>query len=129
MTPGQHQRGVLRDSNTAFDHIAMTVPNLDEQVDRLHSAFGMDVEMRSEFFAVVVDPTSGFKLELSKSEDGDAHLRHLGFRTDDVDAAHANLVAAGMNAVRAPQRQDFARMYTSYLQQPGGLEIQLVNYD
>jgi catechol 2,3-dioxygenase-like lactoylglutathione lyase family enzyme len=27
-----------------IDHIALTVPNLDEQVDRLTSAFGMVVE-------------------------------------------------------------------------------------
>ena len=36
-----------------IDHIALTVPNLDEQVDRLTSAFGMVVESRSERFARV----------------------------------------------------------------------------
>ena len=113
----------------AFDHIALMVPNLDEQVERLHGAFGMVVQMRSELFAVVVDPGSGCKFELSKSEDGEVHVRHLGFRTDDVDAAHASLVAAGMETAQAPHRQDFASMYTSYLQQPGGVEVQLVKYD
>jgi hypothetical protein len=113
----------------AFDHIALTVPNLDEQVERLHGDFGMVVQIRSELFAVVVDPGSGFKVELSKSDDGEVHLRHLGFRADDVDAAHASLVAAGMENAQAPHRQDFASMYTSYLQQPGGVEVQLVKYD
>jgi catechol 2,3-dioxygenase-like lactoylglutathione lyase family enzyme len=113
----------------AFDHIALTVPNLDEQVERLHGDFGMVVQIRSELFAVVVDPGSGFKVELSKSDDGEVHLRHLGFRADDVDAAHASLVAAGMETAQAPHRQDFASMYTSYLQQPGGVEVQLVKYD
>ena len=42
-----------------FDHIALTVPNLDEQVERLASAFGMEVKSRSDFFALVVDPGSG----------------------------------------------------------------------
>jgi hypothetical protein len=113
----------------AFDHIALTVPNLDEQVERLHGAFGMVVQMRSELFAVVVDSASGCKFELSKSEDGEVHVRHFGFRTDDVDAAHASLVAAGMETAQPPHRQGFANMYTSYLQQPGGVEVQLVRYD
>jgi hypothetical protein len=112
-----------------FDHIALTVPNIDEQVDRLHRDFGMVVQMRSEFFAVVVDPGSGLKFELSRSDDDDVHVRHLGFRADDVDAAHADLVTAGMESAQAPHRQDFAGMYTSYLQQAGGVEVQLVKYD
>jgi catechol 2,3-dioxygenase-like lactoylglutathione lyase family enzyme len=113
----------------AFDHIALTVPNLEEQVERLTTAFGMEAKFRSPQFAVVVDPGSGFKFELSSSEDGEVHLRHLGFRADDVDVAHADLVAAGMEASQAPHRQDFAGMYTSYLQQRGGVEVQLVKYD
>jgi catechol 2,3-dioxygenase-like lactoylglutathione lyase family enzyme len=112
-----------------FDHIALTVPDLDEQVDRLTTAFGMEVKNRSAFFALVVDPGSGFKFELSRSDDGEVHLRHLGFRADDVDTAHASLVAAGMENTQAPHRQDFASMYTSFLGQPGGVEVQLVKYD
>jgi catechol 2,3-dioxygenase-like lactoylglutathione lyase family enzyme len=112
-----------------IDHIALTVPDLDEQVDRLTREFGMVVKARLEFFAVVVDPASGLKLELSRSDDAQVHFRHLGFRADDVDAAHTGLVEAGMESTEAPHRHDFARMYTSFLTQPGGLEIQLVKYD
>lgn len=39
-----------------IDHIALTVPNLDDQVDRLTNAFGMVVESRTEFFAIITDP-------------------------------------------------------------------------
>jgi len=113
----------------ALDHIALTVPNLDEQVERLVHDLGLEVRSRTEHFAVLVDSHIDFKLELSRSDDGEVHVRHLGFRTDDVDAAHASLVAAGMQTRAEPQRQDFARMYTSYLTQPGGVEVQLVNYD
>ena len=116
-------------TSPALDHIALTVPNLDDLVERLTTAFGMVAQLRSEHFAVVVDPGSDFKLELSTSDDGEVHLRHLGFRSDDVDAAHASLVAAGMETSAAPHRQDFARMYTSFLKQPGGVEVQLVKYD
>src|SRR5262249_27654313 len=113
----------------AFDHIALTVPNLDEQVERLTGAFGMVVQVRSERFALVADPASGLKLELSGSDDSEVHFRHLGFRPDDVDRAHEPLVEAGMKTSEAPHRRDFARMYTSFLKDSGGVEVQLVNYD
>ena len=112
-----------------IDHIALTVPDLDEQVDRLTNEFGMVVESRLDFFAVLADPGSGLKLELSRSEDADVHFRHFGFKADDVDGAHESLVAAGMESSEAPHRRDFARMYTSFLKQRGGVEVQLVKYD
>ena len=112
-----------------IDHIALTVPDLAAQVDRLEAAFGMVVEMRSDFFALVRDPVSGLTLELGASEDAAVHFRHFGFRADDVDGAHALLVADGMESSEAPHRRDFARMYTSFLKQPGGCEVQLVKYD
>jgi len=113
----------------AFDHIALTIPDLDQQVDRLAAAFGMRVESRTESFALVADPATGLKFELSRSADAEVHFRHLGFRAGDVDAAHAALVEAGMEPGEPPHRRDFARMYTSFLKQPGGLEVQLVKYD
>jgi catechol 2,3-dioxygenase-like lactoylglutathione lyase family enzyme len=112
-----------------IDHIALTVPDLDHQVDRLVGEFGMVVESRLDFFAVLADPVTGLKMELSRSEDDDVHFRHLGFRAEDVDGAHASLVGAGMESSEEPHRRDFARMYTSFLKQAGGLEVQLVRYD
>lgn len=112
-----------------IDHIALTVPDLDAQVERLTSDFGMVVESRMDFFAVLADPASGVKLELSRSDDAEVHFRHFGFRADDVDGAHDRLVEAGMETSEAPHRRDFARMYTSFLKQQGGLEVQLVKYD
>ena len=112
-----------------IDHIAMTVPDLDEQVDRLTSAFGMVVEARMDGFALVSDPASGLKLELGRSEDSDVHFRHFGFRADDLDGAHDHLVEAGMETSEPPHRRDFAGMYTSFLTQPGCVEVQLVRYD
>ena len=112
-----------------IDHIALTVPDLDEQVDRLTSAFGMVVEARYEGFALISDPASGLRIELSRSDDAEVHFRHLGFRAEDVDGAHDSLVKAGMETSESPHRRDFARMYTSFLKQRGGLEVQLVKYD
>jgi hypothetical protein len=89
----------------------------------------MVVEGRSELFALIADPASGLKIELSRSDDSEVHFRHLGFRAEDVDGAHDSLVKAGMETSESPHRRDFARMYTSFLKQRGGLEVQLVNYD
>ncbi len=113
----------------AFDHIALAVPDLAAQVDRLTTTFGMIVQSRSERFAIVSDPVTGLKFELSLSDGPGVQFRHLGFRAEDVDAAHESLVVAGMEVSKPPHRQDFARMYTSYLTQRGGMEVQLVKYD
>lgn len=117
------------DARPSLDHIALTVPNLDEQVERLKNAFGMVVQSRLDGYALVADPASGFKIELSRSDDSDVHFRHLGFRTSDVDAAHQSLAEAGMDTSEAPHRRDFAGMHTSFLKDPGGVEVQLVKYD
>jgi catechol 2,3-dioxygenase-like lactoylglutathione lyase family enzyme len=112
-----------------IDHIALTVPDLDAQIDWLTSVFGLVVERRFEHFALLADPTTGLKLELGRSDDAEIHFRHLGFRADDVDGAHASLVEAGMETTEPPHRRDLAGMYTSFLRQRGGLEVQLVKYD
>ena len=113
----------------AFDHVALAIPNLDEQVERLTTMLGFVVDRRSEHYALVSDPASGIKFELSESSDGEAHFRHLGFRTPDVDGAHSALIEAGMISTEAPHRRDFASMYTSFLKEASGLEVQLVKYD
>jgi catechol 2,3-dioxygenase-like lactoylglutathione lyase family enzyme len=112
-----------------IDHIALSVPDLDAHIDRLTTEFGMVAEGRSELFALIVDPASGMKIELSRSDDAEVHFRHLGFCADDVDGAHDSLVRAGMETSESPHRRDFAGMYTSYLKERGGLEVQLVRYD
>ena len=89
-----------------LDHIALTVPDLEEQVERLTGSFGLVVQSRSERYALVADPASGFKIELSRSDDSEVHFRHFGFRADNVDSAHAGLVEEGMQSseVAAPPR-------------------------
>jgi len=113
---------------TSFDHIALAVPDLNEQIERFRT-LGMVVQMQADAYALVADPVSGFKIELSRSNDGEAHFRHLGFTTPDVDASHDALVEAGMASTEAPHRRDFARMRTAFLKERSGLEVQLVNYD
>jgi len=114
---------------SGFDHIALAVPNLDEQVERFTATMGMVLQGRSERYALVADPHSGFKIELSLSADAETHFRHLGFRTSDVDAGYQTLVDSGLTSTEAPHRRDFAKMYTAFLKDDSGLEVQLVKYD
>src|SRR3954471_12726540 len=115
---------------TSFDHIAIAVPDLNAQVERLTTMMGMVVAQRQgDAYALIADPVSGFKIELNQSDDGEAHFRHLGFTTPNVDADHAALVEASMASAEAPHRRDFARMRTAFLKEQSGLEVQLVDYD
>jgi hypothetical protein len=110
-----------------FDHIALAVPDLDGFVNQM-IGMGMAVVSRQEKFALLADPASGFKLELSVSS-GEAQFRHLGFRAADVDTAYEQLVSAGMATVEKPHRRDFAKMRTAFLKEKNGVEVQLVKYD
>ena len=111
-----------------FDHVALAVPDLDHQVQRFVE-MGMVVQSRSERYALVADPVSGFNIELNEASDGQARFRHLGFRTTDVDADYTELLATGMTSVEAPHRREFAQMRTAFLKEASGLEFQLVKYD
>ena len=60
----------------SFDHIALAVPDLNEQVERFTTMMGMVVVQRQgDAYALIADPGSGFKIELSRSDDGEAHFR------------------------------------------------------
>ena len=106
-----------------IDHIALNVPDLDLQIERLTTVMGLVVEHRFGDFALISDPTNGLKLELGRSEDDQVHFRHLGFRADDVDSAHQHLVDTGMETTEEPHRRDFAAMYTSFLHQQGCVDV------
>jgi catechol 2,3-dioxygenase-like lactoylglutathione lyase family enzyme len=79
---------------SGIDHIALTVPDLDHQVDRLTTTFGMSIESRTPDFAVLADTATVLRLELGGSGDGEVQAGRLGFQADDVDSAHEQLIAA-----------------------------------
>jgi len=110
-----------------LDHIAFAVPSVPDQVARF-IAMGLTVAQQVDGYALVVDPASGFKIELNQ-EPGEARFRHLGFQSDDVDAGHEELVAEGVSSTEPPHRREFARMRTAFLKDANGLEYQLVDYD
>jgi catechol 2,3-dioxygenase-like lactoylglutathione lyase family enzyme len=83
-----------------IDHIALTVPDLDAQVDRLARNFGMVVEHRFDGFALVTDPGTGLKLELGQSEDSQVHFPAL--RLSNRQRRPHPLVEAGVETSEAP---------------------------
>jgi catechol 2,3-dioxygenase-like lactoylglutathione lyase family enzyme len=92
---------------SGIDHIALTVPNLNEQIDRFTNQFGMLVQSRTEHFALIVDPASGLKIELGRSADTEIHFRHLGFQAENVNQGcdHVNIVAHGSSKRPTPLRK------------------------
>lgn len=112
-----------------IDHIALTVPDLDAQIERLTTTLGLVIVNRFGDFALMSDPSTGVRLELGRSDDDQVHFRHFGCRTDDVDSAHQHLVSTGMDTDELPHRRDFAAMYTSFLHEDGCADLQLVRYD
>ena len=110
-----------------LDHIAFAVPSIADQVARFVS-MGLAVEQQGDNYAVVVDPASGFKIELNQ-EPGEARFRHIAFISADVDAAHEELIAEGVSSTEPPHRRDFAHMRTAFLRDGNGIEYQLVDYD
>jgi catechol 2,3-dioxygenase-like lactoylglutathione lyase family enzyme len=112
-----------------IDHIALTVPGLDAQIERLTTALGLVMVHRLGDFALLSDPKTGIKLELGRSEDDQVQFRHFGFCADDIDSTHQHLVDTGMEAVELPHRRDFAAMYTSFVREQGCADVQLVRYD
>jgi len=110
-----------------MDHIAFAVPSVLDQVARF-VAMGFTVVQQSDAYALVVDPGSGFKIELNQ-EPGEARFRHIGFLSDDVDAGHEALLSEGVSSTEPPHRREFAHMRTAFLKDTNGLEYQLVDYD
>jgi catechol 2,3-dioxygenase-like lactoylglutathione lyase family enzyme len=112
-----------------LDHVAFAVADIDRQVRFFTTALHMTVQSQSEQHALVADPVSGFKIELTKSDGPATQFLHLGIRAAEIDTAYEKLVAQGVTTVHPPHRREFAHMRTAFVKDAGGLEIQLVTYD
>ena len=108
-----------------LDHISLAVPDVLAQVDLFTNVMGMHAERRSEEFGLVTDPQSGFKIEITRAEQGQTKLLHLGFQVRNVDAAFNTLSTAGLETVHAPHRRERAHIRTAFVRDAAGLEIQV----
>lgn len=110
-----------------MDHVSLAVPDVPAQVDFFTKVMGMTELMRSEQFGLVAEPNSGFRIELSRAEGKEAKFLHIGFQTDNADAAYEQLPGAGLETVHAPHKRFTNR--TAFLRDAAGLAIQVSSPD
>jgi len=116
-----------------LDHFALGVHDLDERIAFLTGTLGMTLKRIGTHFktggriAMIAD-ANGFKLELIELPTGAPGLQHVAYRVDDVDAAYAQLLADGCTPIRGPHELSAAKAVTALLEDPSGLQVQIVKY-
>ena len=121
-----------------FDHVAIEVDDLDEQVRQLVDHCGMRLlRMGSRFstgqrIAMLGDGT-GTKLELIETDvtsgDDGPTFAHLAFRVDDASGQVSKLNAAGWSTKRDSHRLESAKAETALLRTGTGMDVQVISYD
>jgi catechol 2,3-dioxygenase-like lactoylglutathione lyase family enzyme len=131
--------------NYNFDHVGLSVADLDKQESFYRVALGLDDAVeRVEIPAagirtVILQAASGLRLELieradsSGQEFADAYdgasvqgLFHWALRVDDLDAAFSALVDAGARVVSAPAPGMSEGARFAYVKDPEGNLIEII---
>jgi catechol 2,3-dioxygenase-like lactoylglutathione lyase family enzyme len=116
-----------------LDHVALGVHDLDERIAFLTGTLGMSLKRVGKHvktggrIAMIAD-SNGFKLELIELPNDVPGFQHLAYRVDDVEAAHARLVEQGCTTIRGPHEIGAARAVTALVEDPSGLQIQVIKY-
>ena len=119
--------------DAVLDHVGSEETDLDARVRFLTEVLGHRVLRRGTHvvtgrrIVLLADP-AGTKLELMEVDALRGELDHVAYRVPDVDAAHAELRAAGCTELRAPFDLAAAKARSSLLQEPTGARLQLVSY-
>jgi len=117
-----------------IDHLAMGVLDLDKRIWLLTTTQNWRLIRTGTQFstgdriAMLVDPTTGFKLELIENRSEQPELIHVAYRVDDVAAEYARLTGLGYTTLVAPHELKAARAVTALLADPAGLKVQLITY-
>lgn len=131
-----------------IDHVALEITDYDQQLEVLTAHLGLRLVREGTRYSTgqriaMLADDHGVKLELieaaGRNDGGDGGdggsnggssevFQHLAVRSDDVDADHSRLLAAGAAEKRPPHRLDAARADTSLLRF-GSLAVQVVHYD
>ena len=129
-----------------LDHVGLNAADLERAGAWYCAAFGMRQELRLRVDAIELDilmlvsDEHGHRLELLHrpgAHDGrrpanpaEAALRpgfsHVAFDVPDLDTAHAHLVGLGAREVMAPQPSPEAGVRMSYVGDPEGNLVELV---
>ncbi len=116
-----------------LDHVALGVHDLDERIAFLTGTLGMTLKRIGKHvktggrIAMIAD-SNGFKLELIELPNDEPGFQHLAYRVEDVEAAHASLVAQGCTTIRGPHEIGAAKAFTALVEDPSGTQIQVVTY-
>lgn len=116
------------------DHIALGVRDIHERIALFTSTLAMTVKRMGTHFATgrpiafLADATGTFKVELIEAYSDQPGLLHVAYRVDDVEAEHRNLLAKGFTSIRGPHALTAAKATAALLEDPTGLQIQLIQY-
>ncbi len=117
-----------------IDHVALGVRDIHERIALFTGALGMTLRRMGTRFAtgrpiaLLADAASGFKIELIEAPDDPPGLLHVAYRVDDVEAEHRSLLGRGFKSIRGPHALAAAKATTALLEDPTGLQIQLIQY-
>ncbi len=129
-----------------FDHVGITVLDLPAAARWYETAFGLrrELELRIEAvgldIVMLVDDDHGHRVELlhrpgatAGAQPADpaaaalvAGFSHVAFDCAELDAAHARLIGLGASEVLAPQPSPEPGVRMSYLADPEGNLVELV---
>ena len=116
--------------------VCINVPDLEKSV-ALYEALGIPCDSRTEietaYEAVVANPNGGTRLQLAQQKEqpfalGNA-LWKLYVNTRDIADTHARALAAGCTEDSAPQRLDRWPVTVSFVRDPDGYLVELVERD
>jgi catechol 2,3-dioxygenase-like lactoylglutathione lyase family enzyme len=129
-----------------LDHVGLSVGDLDAQVAWYCNAFGLDESTPFELAPLRLRGTflvgaDGFALEILEREGSRPGLQapdqatalltrgygHICLRVDDVDATHARLLALGAGERMPPQSAPEAGVRMSFVADPEGNLIELLD--
>jgi catechol 2,3-dioxygenase-like lactoylglutathione lyase family enzyme len=132
---------------TVFNHMGLSVQDVDSEVAFYTAAFGLREEFRFEIEAegvraVVLRSPDGWGIEiiaLNGSEPRDRYdtphanlmtqgYGHFCLRVDDIHASHERLVALGAREITPPVPGPHPAVTFSYLADPEGHFFELIQY-
>ena len=132
---------------TVFNHVGLSVADLDREVAFYRDAFGLTEEFRfrieeDALDAVVLRSADGWGIELLSRPDSEPRNRydspntnaatqgfgHVCLRVDDIHATHARLLELGATTVAAPGSGPHPAVQFSYVADPEGHFVELIEF-
>ena len=117
-------------ANLRLSYVNVEVSNLDRSVAFFRDAVGLPLKFADGQFGYASFETPGAGFALAQSPEGSVVGRHtgIGFMVEDLDAAHEELVAAGVDFTRPPTKEPWGG-YMAVFADPDGNTFYLDQID